>query len=532
MSDSELEPPAQASGSSVLTDKSPSADEPLASTSAHLSRRRFLQVAGGVAGAAAAGAGAFEVVQQLGGGVRTSLPAMPVSASGPVRAFHSRPDLRPPAIAVTHPLNLDPGYLFMGPQALFGNQPGALAVDRQGEPVWFRPVSSGTRPWATTVGPSTYRGEPVLAWWEGELVSADLGRGQAVIVDRSYREVARVQAANGRQMDFHEFQLTPQGTALFTCYPEAVRTDLTSIGHSRQGSVLDSIFQEVDVRTGRLLLEWRGLDHIPVSESYYLGGEPYDYLHLNSVGLTPDGNLLVSGRHTSALYKVDRRTGQVIWRLGGKRSDFTIDPDARFHWQHDARQPTNATITVFDNAVRIVNALKFARGLVLKVDEAGRRVSLAQAFNHEPPIVVTSMGSVQILPSGHVVVGWGITPFVSEFTSSGRPLSEAHLLSGIKSYRSLLFPWQGRPQRPPDLAVRRSPSTGKTTVYASWNGDTETAYWQVHAGQRPNEMRPIGIARRRAFETAIAVGDIGGYLAVTALDKTGKALRRSAAIRS
>jgi hypothetical protein len=509
-----------------------------ASTSEGVSRRRFLQVAGGAVGAAAVGAGAYEAVSQSGGG-RSLLPSMPVRSSGPVQTFHSRPDLRPPGISVPSPQNFDGDYLFLGPWALGATQPGPLMVDHGAEPVWFRPVSSGARPssqLATNLRPFTYRGEPVLAWWEGQVLKNGFGQGEAVIVDRSYREVARVRAAGGRQMDLHEFQLTPQGTALFTCYPETVPADLRSIGGPRHGSVQNSIFQEVDVPTGRLLTEWRSLDHIPVSECMapavsLLGYHQLPYFHLNSIAFTPDGNLLISGRHTWALYKLDRRSGQVIWRLGGKRSNFQIDPAAQFSWQHDARQPTAGTITVFDNRSSggTSHVLRYSRGLVMKLDEAGRRVSLAQAINHPLPLLSITMGSVQVRPNGNVVVGWGTEGYVSEFTPSDRLQSDARLL--LASYRVLLLPWRGTPQRPPDLTVGSAASTGKPILYASWNGDTETAYWAVHAGGSPSSIHPIGIARRRGFETAIPVGGVSGYVAVTGLDEHLRPLGHSSTVR-
>jgi hypothetical protein len=495
-------------------------------------------VAGGTVGAAAVGAGAYEAISQSGGG-RSLLPSMPVRPPGPIQAFRSRPDLRPPATTVPSPQNFDGDYLFLGPWALGGSQPGPLMLDHRAEPVWFRPVSSGasaTSRLATNLRSFTYRQEPVLAWWEGQVLKSGFGRGEAVIVDRSYREVARVRAVGGRQMDLHEFQLTPQGTALFTCYPETVPADLRSIGGPRQGSVQNSIFQEVDVRTGRLLMEWRSLDHIPVSECMapavsLLGYHQLPYFHLNSIAFTPDGDLLISGRHTWALYKLDRRSGRVIWQLGGKRSDFTIDPDAQFSWQHDARQPSAGTITVFDNRSSggSTPVLKYSRGLVLKVDEPGRRVSVAQAINHPVPLLSITMGSVQIRPNGNVVVGWGTEGYFSEFTPSDRLLSDSRLLLG--SYRVLLLPWRGAPERPPDLTVRRS-ATGKTTLYASWNGDTETTSWQVHVGSSQTGLRPIGIARRRGFETAIPVGNVSGYVAVTAHDKNRRPLGHSSTVRS
>jgi hypothetical protein len=113
--------------------------------------------------------------------------------------------------------------------------------------------------------------------------------------------------------------------------------------------VLENVIQEVDVRSGRVILEWRSLDHVPVADSYHPVREPFDYLHVNSIDLTPDGHLLISARHTWALYKIHRRTGEVIWTLGGKRSDFSLDGNARFSWQHDARQLTPDTISLFDD---------------------------------------------------------------------------------------------------------------------------------------------------------------------------------------
>src|SRR5436305_11818698 len=109
---------------------------------APLSRRQFLIGVGGAVGAAATGAAAFEVMRLANPAVRPSLRAHPVPAAGPVRIFHSRPDLRPPTISLNRPSSVDPGYLFLGPWASGGDQPGPLIVDGGAEPVWFEHVSS------------------------------------------------------------------------------------------------------------------------------------------------------------------------------------------------------------------------------------------------------------------------------------------------------------------------------------------------------------------------------------------------------
>ena len=83
--------------------------------------------------------------------------------------------------------------------------------------------------------------------------------------------------------------------------------------------VLDGIAQEVDIETGEVLFEWHSLDHVGVEESHYQPSPAlkrgFDYFHINSIDLYPDGYLTISARMTSAVYKVDRATGEVVWLL-------------------------------------------------------------------------------------------------------------------------------------------------------------------------------------------------------------------------
>jgi hypothetical protein len=500
-----------------------------------ISRRQFFKGAGALAGAAAVGGVTLETVQLLSGGPAAAgrmLRSYPVPASGPVREFHSRPDLKPPTITVTSGDTDDSGYTFLGPWASGGDQPGPLMVDRNADPVWFRPVSldpSQSNIWGTNFRAWTYRGRPVLAWWEGEVAHGGFGQGEGVLLDSSYREVARVRAANGLQMDLHEFAITPQGTAIFTCSPPVQNADLSAVGGPANGQIYSPILQEVDLRTGRLLLEWRGLDHIPLTDSYLPVSEPFDYLHINSIAVDSDGHLLVSGRHTWAIYKVNRHTGQVMWRLGGKSSDFDVDKRAVFAWQHDAQRPAKGIVTVFDNGSEgTINTETRSRGLVLRVDESARTAKLVQEYRHPKPLLAVAMGSVQLLPNGNVFVGWGTEPYVSEFRGDGALLSDALMLSGYKSYRAYRMPWKGIPDRAPDLTASRNTENGETTLYVSWNGATDVAsHWQVHAGQDARSLRVVGRARRRGFETAIPLGSTGGYFSVAALDEDGTRLSTS-----
>jgi Arylsulfotransferase (ASST) len=497
-----------------------------ASRRSTLSRRQLLKGAGGVAGLAALGGGALGAVRALGG--RGPLPRIGSDLSdsgGSVREFVSRPDLRPPVVSVTGTRAAD-GYVLTSPFPRDGSQPGPLIFDRSGQPVWFRPLP-GLR--ATNFQVGRYRDEPVLIWWEGTIPKG-YGQGEAVIVDSSYREVARVRAGNGRQMDLHELLLTPQGTMLFTCFPENVPTDLSPVGGPSSGTVRQSVIQEVDVRTGRVLLEWRSLEHVDVSESYASLADQYDYLHANSIDVAPDGNLLISARHTFALYKLDRQTGQVIWRLGGKQSDFQMGRDAQFFWQHDARALGANMITVFDDGAGPSKDESQSRAIALEVDEAAKTARLARSFRHPKPLLADAMGSARTLPDGHVIVGWGTEPYISEFAPDGRLLADAHFESGSASYRAFRHPWQARPSEPPVATAKRTPDGGRG-LYVSWNGATEVSHWELSRGPSPDALRPVGIAQRRGFETMIPLKAGGGYARATAVDGAGRRLAGSRVVR-
>ncbi|HWD84779.1 MAG TPA: arylsulfotransferase family protein [Solirubrobacteraceae bacterium] len=492
-------------------------------------RAQFLKRLGGAAGLAALGGASYGAVR-LAGDVTVQRPVSPASAPVARRAYASRRDLRPPGVEVTGMPN---GYLLLSPSikgaSRVAAEPGALIVDSAGEPVWFRPVPDHDA--VTNLAVSRFGGQPVLSWWQGQINSTGYGQGEGVILDAAYRQVASVRAGHGRKADLHELQLTPEGTALITCFPQPVDADLSAVGGPARGQVLENVIQEVDVRSGRVILEWRSLDHVPVTDSYHPVREPFDYLHVNSIDLTPDGHLLISARHTWALYKIHRRTGEVIWTLGGKRSDFSLDRNARFSWQHDARQLSADTISLFDDGSDgPLRTESQSRGLVLALDGATRRVRVQQTYERQHRgLSAAAMGNVQTLAGGNVLVGWGIEPYATEFSPAGRMISDIRMPAGLFSYRAFLDRWTGMPAAAPALAVRAGRRGG--VARASWNGATAVTHWRLYLGQR-GALRPGPIVPRSGFETAIPfVGSAGAFRAV-ALDPQGRRLGISPAVRA
>ena len=431
-----------------------------------------------------------------------------------VHRFRTAPKLRPPAVEVRRRRRgTAPGHIFLTPRKGAG-QDGPLIVDGRGRPVWFRPLRGEGR-YASDLRVQRYRDEPVLTWWEGRGAGGG-GNGEYVILDSRYEEVARVQAGNGFEGDLHEFELTGEGTALFTIYRSV-----------RGGRIVDNLIQEVDVETGKVLFQWSALRHVPLRDSYKerTPGKAWDYVHLNSIDVDDDGHLLVSARNTHAIYKIHRRTGRVLWTLGGRQSDFRMGRGTQFAWAHDARRQANGDVTIFDNAAA-PKVRDESRGLVLDVDERRRRVRLERAYRHPLGLSTHILANVQRLPNRNVFIGWGATAHFSEHARGGRMLFDARFADTENdTYRAYRFPWTGRPAGEPRVAATRA------TVYASWNGATEVRRWRVLAGPALDALEPAGTAARRGFETAIAVSMREPFVAVQALGAGGEVLGNSRAIR-
>jgi hypothetical protein len=350
------------------------------------------------------------------------------------------------------------------------------------------------------------------------------------MANSQYNTIETIKAGDGLQADLHELVLTSAGTALITAY-QTTTTNLSSLGGSRKGLIYAGHAQEIDLATGKVLFDWDSLSHVAPDESY-LGvpsgpekGTPMDYFHINSIQVLQNGNLLISGRNTCALYQVDRSTGKVVWRLNGKKSNFTMGAGSKFYWQHDAVPHANGLMTVFDDAATPPEE-KQSRGLLLSVDASSQHVSLKQAYLNPAGFLAANQGSVQLLADGRVLVGWGNQPYFSEFAPDGTLLMDGQLPLNVQSYRAFTYDWTGKPSEPPQVAVRADPAGG-FMVYMSWNGATEVQRWMVLAGTVASRLEPVGSQDWADFETAIAVNSGGPKFCAVALDGQGKELGRS-----
>ena len=168
-----------------------------------------------------------------------------------------------------------------------------------------------------------------------------------------------------------------------------------------------------------------------------------------------------------------------------------------------------------------------SRALLFDVDEAARTVRLRRTFTRPRPVLATALGSVQTLTDGHVVVGWGESPYVTEFAPDGRLVADAAMAAGQHSYKTVRLDWKGFPLDHPAIAATRDPHTGRKTLYASWNGATEVTHWQVQVGSAASNLAPFAVVNRTGFETVISVEAEHRYAAVTALDASARKLATS-----
>jgi hypothetical protein len=377
--------------------------------------------------------------------------AAPIALAAPGSALADAPTSPPPVSILTSNGDLGQGDIFLTPTGDTSTYAqGSEILDTHGNVVWFHPAYPGLT--AADFRTQTYNGQPVLTWWEGTGLGG-LSTGTDYIYNDHYQQIAVVNAANGLSADGHEFLITPQNTALILSYTTTT-ADLTSIGGPADQTVVNGVVQEIDIPTGKVLFQWNSQDHVPFSQSEQplpaSASTPWDWFHINAVHLDTDGNLLIDARDTWTTYKVNRHSGNIIWQLGGKASDFTLkaapgqvldSADEIFSWQHDPEAIGNNEYTFFDNESSGTPQLPYSRAITVKLDQHQGTATLVASDNQPESLSAPSQGNAQTTDDGNLFVGWGALPYISEFDPSGKLLFNAQFPTGVNTYRAYLQPW-------------------------------------------------------------------------------------------
>jgi hypothetical protein len=445
-------------------------------------------------------------------------------------------DLAPPAISVLEDSgDTAPGDVFAAPKIVTAGtqgQQGPEIVDNEGQPFYFLPIDLPYQ--ASDFRVQQYRGQPVLTFDVGQS-SGGPGHssGEDVILNQHYQQIATVSAGNGLTADQHEFRLTDNGTALITSY-HAVPYDLSKYGGPANGQVYDGVAQEIDVATGKVVWQWDSLDHVPLSDSYIPvptnPSTPWDYFHINAVNPDTDGNILISGRGVSTIFKVQHNAaGNVIWRLGGKESTFQLGAGVQFNGQHNALPETGQpnTYRIFDNGNGGGPATgKPSRVIDVKIDPKADTATLVDSVQHPDGLIANSQGNSQRLANGDLFVGWGSVGRLSEFDGSGNLVWDGQVPAGYDSYRGYRSPWVGKPLTDPTAEATRIDPT-HVDLSAIWNGATEVDRWLVLSGQNHGHLHPVGLLDWDGLDTEATVRTSDPDVELLALDSNGDPIGRS-----
>lgn len=369
-------------------------------------------------------------------------------------------------------------------------------------------------------------------------------------MDNQYRIVRSIQPGGGMTgSDMHEFKLLNQGkTALLTIYQQQ-QFDLSHWNvTSGIGYIVESIFQEVDVETGKVIFEWKALDHVHPRMSYTLPAttdtsgdgrdphSPWDYFHINSIDKNEDGDYLISSRHTSCIYKLSGKDGSIIWRLNGAKPSFK-NTNFGFSQQHDARwmheNKTHTILSLYNNGSNGFNVThSYSAGMIIEIDHT--KMTATKTREYAPPgksMSSSSQGNLQILPNKNVIMGWGNNAYVSEHDEEGNLLFWGWLSTGrMMNYRAQKFDWIADPADVPALWTYSNSEKheSRLTLYASWNGATKVKKWRFYCAQEPDgpfsSFEPVP---KQGFETTVVHLSYFPWCYVMALDKDGKDLARS-----
>jgi hypothetical protein len=245
------------------------------------------------------------------------------------------------------------------------------------------------------------------------------GAGSDIVeLDEQFRELARYRTVGLVDTDGHDSILLPDGSRYLLAYEPDSSSGKT-----------DAVIQHIGPG-GEVLFEWDSEDHVDIASETMVPSTTADYAHVNSIEIMSDGDLLVSFRNLSSVFKIARSkhdgfdVGDVVWRLGGRHSDFTfVDTEGAADGgpcaQHTATELANGDIMVFDNGAWAPDPL-----CVDPANPAGaalaRPLSRVAVWSPDTSTGVATMvtdismgsrfalfaGSAQALPDGNILIGW------------------------------------------------------------------------------------------------------------------------------
>jgi hypothetical protein len=371
------------------------------------------------------------------------------------------------------------------------------------------------------------------------------GRSVHRVLDSTFAVVDSFKAGNGYDADGHAFNLLPNGHALLHAY-DIQYFDLSKIiqGGNPNAIVVGSILQELDLQKN-VVFQWRSWDYIPISDTYMsTAASAFDYIHMDSHEVDEDGNFLVSCRNTCDITKIDRMTGDIIWRMGGKKNQFTFigenaaNAPTYFTYAHGFNRALNGNFLLFDNGN--LHKTQVSRAVEYKIDQVTKTATMLWEYRHTPDVFAPQRGSIQRLANGNTVIGWGSASFtgvgkttVTEVTPDKSTVFELESLDGMPSFGAPKYLWNA--QLFPAAAVTRyellpavsysfkqgdSISTGVSITFAQANFGYNAVTVKRYEFGSLNQLFPEPVPFVEPFRFTIAKFDLSSFIADVAFDST------------
>lgn len=329
----------------------------------------------------------------------------------------------------------DNGYYFVSPFGHWGwfpdNVPYTIIFDDQGIPVYYQKQASHCYDFKKNEN-------GMLSYLYNEWPVPHYK-----IMNSSYEVVDTYAMPQGLVTDFHEFLMTEENHVFIMAYdPQIVDMSEVVPDGVEDAVVIGWIIHELDA-SKNLVFEWRSWDHYNIldAEGYVnLLASTIDLFHGNAIEIVDENALLLSPRNLNEITKIDRNTGEIIWRLNGNNNMFEFVNDSLdFSWQHDCRIISNGNLTIFDNGTYHPDP-KFSSMVEYEMDEEDYTATLVRRVRNNPDILGIIMGSSREVQNGNVVMGWGSgVPGISEFNADGQ-VTASYYFAGV-NYRAYRYPW-------------------------------------------------------------------------------------------
>jgi hypothetical protein len=343
-----------------------------------------------------------------------------------------------PEISVSNSSNPSPGNIFMAPFGSWGmypeQDPYITILDNYGHPIYFKRINHRNI--------NDFKLQP-----NGQLTYAG-GLGNKNYLMNDKMEVLDSLKPVGFWTDLHDIIVEPERTFILGIDTRLVDMSELVPGGQEDAVVMGHVVQEWDA-AGNVIFEWNTWDHYNIldcQEWIDLTASVIDYAHVNTIEPDSDTSLLILARNFNEITKIDRRSGEIIWRLGGVNNEFTFTNDTiQWAWPHDIRKIGDGIFSIFDNGRFNTPPPHYSSGVIYEIDEQAKTITQLKRFRGNPDVFGDIMGNFQLLDNGHFVTGWGSGSYpdsvgITEFDEDGNIVHEIKF-SGI-SYRAWKHQWQ------------------------------------------------------------------------------------------